>query len=173
MLGLPLETEEDLEETVNLIKKILKMKYRLKFSFTFSFFVPKPHTPFQWYAFLDLKELKKRENLIKKRLGHIKNLKIESPKEALFQVLIIRGDQRLKEFLISRAQGESFKKAIKKIPNISELLAPENSLDTVFPWDKIDIGVKKEYLWKEWQRALELKLTSFCKPKKCKLCGAC
>jgi len=173
MLGLPLETKEDLEETVNLIKKILKMKYRLKFSFTFSFFVPKPHTPFQWYAFLDLKELKEKENLIKKRLGYVKNLKIESPKEALLQVLIVRGDQRLKEFLISRAQGESFKKAMKKIPNILELLAPKDSLDTVFPWDKIDIGVKKEYLWKEWQKALELKLTPFCKPNKCKLCGAC
>lgn len=173
MLGLPLEIEEDLEEMVNFIKKLLKMKYKLKFSFTFSFFVPKPHTPFQWAAFPDLYILKEKEKFIKKKLGYIKNLKIESPKEAFVQALIARGDERLKEFFILMAKGENFKKAIKVIPNILEILSPKNSADTNFPWDKIDVGVKKEFLWREWQKALELKLTSFCDPKKCKLCGAC
>ncbi len=173
MLGLPLENFEDLKETVWFIKKLLGRKYKLNFSFTFSFFVPKPHTPFQWANFLDLKELKERESFIKRELYYIKNLKIESPKSAFIQVLIARGDKRLKEFLNLLAKGESLKRALKSIPNIEDALSPKNSLETVFPWDKIDIGVKKEYLWREWQRALKLEFTSSCNIKKCKLCGAC
>lgn len=173
MLGLPLEEEKDLEETVEFIKEVLKRKYNLNFSFTFSFFVPKPHTPFQWAEFLDLKVLKNRERFIKKGLGVIKNLKIESPKEAFIQALIARGDRHLKDFLFLMAKGESLKKALKTVSNISKILSLENSADTVFPWDKIDIGVKKEYLWKEWQKALNFRTSSFCKLEKCKACGAC
>ncbi|MDF2952967.1 MAG: Radical SAM superfamily enzyme YgiQ [Thermodesulfobacterium sp.] len=173
MVGLPLEDLNDLEETVKFVKRLLKKKFKLTFSFTFSFFVPKPHTPFQWQSFLDLKKLKEKESFIKKRLGYVKNLKVESPKEAFIQALIARGDQRIKEFLILMAGRKGFKSALKTIPSISEILAPEKSLDIVFPWDKIDTGVKKEFLWEEWQRALKLKLTPFCKPEKCKLCGAC
>jgi len=173
MMGLPLEDIEDVEETVKLVEVLLKKKYKLNFSFTFSFFVPKPHTPFQWHKFPDIKELKEKERFIKKRLGFVKNLKVESPKTALIQALIARGGKSLKEFLLLMAKGESLNRAMKKIDNLSEILAPKNSLEVSFPWDKIDVGIKKEYLWKEWQRALDLKLTNFCKPDKCKLCGAC
>ncbi len=173
MLGLPLEEKEDLEETVNFVEKLLKKKYRLNFSFTFSFFVPKPHTPFQWHKFSDLKTLKEKEKFIKRKLGFVKNLKVESPRYALIQALIARGDRSLKDFLISMAKGESFKKAMKSISDVSQILVPEQSLYKYFPWDKIDTGVKREYLWNEWQRALNLKLSNFCKPAKCKLCGAC
>lgn len=173
MLGLPLEDLNDLEETVNFVERILKKRFKLNFSFSFSFFVPKPHTPFQWQNFLDLRELKNRGNFIKKRLGHIKNLRIDSPKEALIQALISRGDQRLREFLILMAEEKSLKSALKVVPNVSEILSPKNSIDTYFPWDKIETGIKKEFLWKEWQRALRLEPTPFCKVGKCKLCGAC
>ena len=173
MLGLPLENLEDLKETVEFIKKLLEKKYKLNFSFTFSFFVPKPHTPFQWANFLDLRELRERERFIKRELYYVKNLKIESPKSAFIQALIARGGRDLKEFLILLSQGEALKRALKSIPNVSKILSPKNSLETVFPWDKIDIGVKKDYLWREWQRALNLEFTPFCNTKKCKLCGAC
>lgn len=116
--------------------------------------------------FLNLTELKK-ERFIKK------NLKIESPKSAFIQALIARGGRNLRAFLNLLAKGESLKRALKSIPNIEDALSPKNSLETVFPWDKIDIGVKKEYLWREWQRALKLEFTSSCNIKKCKLCGAC
>ncbi|PMP96935.1 MAG: hypothetical protein C0169_04155, partial [Thermodesulfobacterium geofontis] len=173
MLGLPLEEEKDLEEIAKFIKNLLKQKYNLNFSFTFSFFVPKPHTPFQWANFPELKILKEKEKFVKKNSGFIRNLKIESPREAFVQAVIARGDKSLKEFLILMAKGESLKKALKSIPNISEILAPEDSLYNAFPWDKIDIGVKKEYLWREWQKALNLKTSTFCRPEECKLCGAC
>ncbi len=173
MLGLPMETEEDLEETVKFIKKILKKKFFLNFSFSFSFFVPKPHTPFQWHKFLDIKILKEREVFIRKRLYFIKNLKIDPPKEALLQTIIARGNRNLKEFLIAMAKGEKLNRAIKKIVDINEILHPKEDLKYKFTWDKIDTGVKKEYLWKEWQKALQFKVTSFCQPEKCKRCGAC
>ena len=173
MLGLPTETRKDLEDTVNFIKKILKMKYRLNFSFTFSFFVPKPHTPFQWHSFPDLKEMEEKKNFIRKQLYYIRDLKIDTPKEALLQTLIIRGNRRLKDFLISQADGENLKKAMKKIPDIQSILKPEPSPQTSFPWDKIDTGLKKSYLWEEWKKAIEGKLTPFCKVGICKRCGVC
>jgi radical SAM superfamily enzyme YgiQ (UPF0313 family) len=173
MLGLPLENLEDLKEIVEFIKKLLEKKYKLIFSFTFSFFIPKPHTPFQWAKFLDLKELKERERFIKRELYYIKNLKVESPKSAFIQALIARGGRDLKEFIFLLSKGVSLKEALKSIPNIEDILSPKDSLETVFPWDKIDIGVKKEYLWREWQRALRLEFTPFCNIKKCKICGAC
>ncbi|QER41983.1 radical SAM protein [Thermodesulfobacterium sp. TA1] len=173
MLGLPFETQEDLEETTKFIKKLLAQGFHLNFSFTFSFFVPKPHTPFQWTEFLGLKVLKEKERWIKKELRQVKNLKVEPPEEALLQTLIARGNKDLKDFLLSLAEGKNLKKALKILPKVSEFLRPEGSLKISFPWDKIDLGVKKEYLWREWQRAKELKLTGFCKPETCKLCGAC
>ncbi len=173
MLGLPFETEKDLEETVKLIEKILKAKMELNFSFSFSFFVPKPHTPFQWHPFLDLNKLKEKERFVKKKLGYVKSLKIESPQSAFFQAIITRGDKRLKEFLILKAKGWGFKKCLKVIPNLNEILSPPNSLNVFFPWDKIDIGVKKEFLWKEWLKAGKEELTPFCKLGKCHLCGVC
>jgi radical SAM superfamily enzyme YgiQ (UPF0313 family) len=173
MLGLPLENLEDLKEIVEFIKKLLEKKYKLIFSFTFSFFIPKPHTPFQWAKFLDLKELKERERFIKRELYYIKNLKIESPKSAFIQALIARGGKDLKEFIFLLSKGVSLKEALKSIPKIEDILSPKDSLETVFPWDKIDIGVKKEYLWREWKKALRLEFTTFCNTKKCKICGAC
>lgn len=173
MLGLPFETQEDLEETVKFIKKLLAQKYNLNLSFTFSFFVPKPHTPFQWAKFSDLKNLKEKEKWVKKELGYVKNLKVEPPEEALLQTLIARGSKELKDFLISLAQGQNLKRIIKSMPKVLKSLCPQDSLETEFPWDKIDLGVNKEFLWNEWQKAKNLKLTGFCHPEKCKLCGAC
>jgi len=79
----------------------------------------------------------------------------------------------LKEFIFLLSKGVSLKEALKSIPKIEDILFPKDSLETVFPWDKIDIGVKKEYLWREWKRALRLEFTAFCNTKKCKICGAC
>lgn len=173
MLGLPFETEEDLEETIKLVKKILNKKFKLNFSFSFSFFVPKPHTPFQWYPFLNFNELKQKERFIKKKLSYVKNIKIENPQSAYFQAIIARGDKRLKEFLILKAKGESFKRCLKFIPSLNEILVPQNSLDNFFPWDKIDTGIKKEFLWKEWLKAKAEQLTPFCNLGRCHLCGVC
>jgi len=173
MLGLPFETIEDLEHTVKFIKKLIKQKFKLIFSFSFSFFVPKPHTPFQWHTFLDLKELKYKETFIRKSLSSVKNIKIDPPKGALLQTIISRGDKSIGKFLIALATGISLKKALKSISNLNLILAPGKNLDIYFPWDKIDIGVKKKYLWEEWKKACELKTTSFCNPKICKKCGAC
>ena len=91
----------------------------------------------------------------------------------MLQTLIIRGNRRLKDFLISLADGENLKKAMKKIPDIQSILKPEPSPQTSFPWDKIDTGLKKSYLWEEWKKAIEGKLTPFCKVGICKRCGVC
>lgn len=173
MLGLPTEKEEDLWETYFFIKKLLSYKFRLQFSFSFSFFVPKPHTPFQWASFPELKLLKKKERFLKKLFSSFKGVKIDSPKEAFLQAILARGDRSLKFFLLSLAEGKSLKQALRENSYISHFLSPSENFEQVFPWDKIKTGVKKEYLWKEWIRAKKLETSSFCQPENCKLCSAC
>ena len=173
MLGLPGENEKDVKETIEFIKKILKKKFRLNFQFSFSFFVPKPHTPFQWAEFKEESYLKKMEKAIKKELGFVKNVKTDSYRYALMQVLIGRGNEFTGDFLLHLAQKGSLKRGLKLIKNLNEILQPEEKIDTTFSWEKVDTGVRKEYLWKEWQKSKKAEVTGFCKPGICKVCGAC
>jgi len=173
MLGLPGETEEDVKETVEFIRRVLKKKFGLYFQFSFSFFVPKPHTPFQWAEFKEENYLKKIGKKIKKELGFLKHVKINSYKNALLQVLIGRGNEKTGDFILYLAEGGSIKKGLKLLGDITEFLKPEENKEIDFPWDKIDTGVKKEYLWMEWEKSKQGKITKFCKPGICKSCGAC
>jgi len=173
MLGLPFESEEDLLETANFIKELLKKGYPFKFTFSFSFFVPKPHTPFQWAPFLGVKELERRRELLLKALSGVKGLKFESSKEALLQALLARGDEKLKSFLETLSQGKSLKRALNEVKDMEKYLAPPQERDFSFPWDFIDTGVSKEFLFLEWERARAQKETPSCRPSLCQACSAC
>jgi len=173
ILGLPTEEKKDLDATINFVKFLLNSKIGLKFLFSFSFLVPKPHTPFQWSSFLDVKILEERKKYILKNLK-LKDIKIENPRDALLQTLIIRGDESTSELLITLAKGGKLKRVLKelKLP-WDKYLSPEEDLSFEFPWDFIDTWVSKEFLWKEWQMAKSLKLGIRCKPFECKACSAC
>lgn len=172
MFGLPTETEADLFESIKFIKELKKKKMPFKFVFNFAPFVPKPHTPFQWADF-DLYQLKEKKNLIIKELASLPEVKIESLKEALLQAILARGDENLKDFLLALAQGEPLNRAKGKIENLKFILQPPKEINCVFPWEKIEVNITKEFLYKEWIRANYGKGTPFCQPKKCKACGAC
>lgn len=173
MLGLPTEEEKDLEETIKLIKKILKRGLNLHYTFSFSFFVPKPWTPFQWYEFQDVQILEKKRNFVLRGLSGIRGVKVESPKEAFIQTVIGRGSRNVLEFIKSMARGETFKKALHKISDLKETIAPTQDINHTFPWDKIEAGIKKKFLWIEYKKALREKTTNPCDPNRCRKCGAC
>lgn len=173
MLGLPEEDEKELEETVDFIKRVVDRKLNLNYVFSFSFFVPKPWTPFQWCKFLDIKVLEKKKEFILKKLSKIKTVKFDSSKEALIQAVIARGSRNTIKFIKSLARGKSLKEAISQIEDLERILSPKQDINYTFPWDKFDIGVSKRFLWREYKKALAGQTTDPCKVSYCKKCGAC
>lgn len=173
MLGLPWEEDEDIKETAHFIKRLLQKRWPFSFTFSFSFFVPKPHTPFQWAEFNGITKLERKRNLLLKEASGVKGIKCESPKEALLQALLARGSANLKEFLLKMAEGVPLGQALKTVKDLERYLSPPQNRDQSFPWDILGTGVSKDFLWREWERAQAQKTTSFCKTETCRACSAC
>ena len=140
-----------------------------------SSFVPKPFTPFQWAPFLEVAELKKRLKLVAREFHGIKAMRVHTdlPKWAYVQALLARGDRRVADILLA-AQQRGWNRAFRESPiNPDFFTLRERRPDELFPWDFIDHGLKKEYLWEEYQRALAGKETPPCRPEICSRCGVC
>jgi radical SAM superfamily enzyme YgiQ (UPF0313 family) len=183
MVGLPTETLADIEEIPRLVRylehcviKDSHGKRRLGLiTLSLSSFVPKPFTPFQWTPFLDVAELKKRLKLVTREFHGVKEVRVHTdlPKWAYVQALLARGDRRVGDILLA-AHHHGWNRAFRESPvNPDFFTLRERHPEELFPWDFIDHGLKKDYLWEEYQRALEEKETSPCLPKICKRCGIC
>jgi radical SAM family uncharacterized protein len=186
MIGLPTETDEDIYETVDLIKKIIKLNKRSKIHLSFSIFVPKPHTSFQWEKFEDREIIERRESILRKGLKS-KNISIDfhdynmSYLEAIFS----RGDRRLSDILnLAWKMGSRFEswteffkidiwERIFNDLNIDpQWYIEEKSLDEPLPWDHISCGVSKSYLIKEREKAYKGEETPPCEwGISCDFCG--
>jgi len=173
MLGLPFEEKEDIEETARFIQKLQNLKLKLKLVCSVSFFSPKPHTPFQWMPLYGLKELKKRGQFLKKLLKNPPWIKMDSPREAYLQALLARSTENAADVLASYTSDKMSLTNLLKDLEKTSILNPEEKEDFIFPWDFIKTGVKKTYLFEEWEKAKSGQLTPFCIPGKCKRCGAC
>ena len=166
MIGLPFETEEDIKETNNLIEQI-RQHFTGKIELTFSIFVPKPHTPFQYEPFIEKEELNKRLRSLKIPEGvkvHIGNYK-----GALIQTIFSRGGEELGfAMLESLLTG----KDILKIFDYKNLLFDERTVKSL-PFNRIDSGVNQNFLLRELEKAQKGILTPYCNPEICKACGIC
>jgi hypothetical protein len=137
--------------------------------------VPKPFTPFQWTPFLAVAELKKRLKLVAREFHGVKTMRVHTdlPKWAYVQALLARGDRRVADILLA-AHEHGWSRAFKENPiNPDFFTLRERRPGELFPWDFIDHGIAKEYLWEECQRALEGKETPPCQPEVCTRCGVC
>lgn len=157
MIGLPTETYNDIEGIINLVKKIRDTLAKGEIVLTISTFVPKPFTPFQWHPMESPDRVKQRLSMIKKTLIPIKGIKVfhDLPKYAYMQGIFSMGDRRLSNALEEMLKIEDWQKAV-----INSKLDPDfyifrkRDFNEPLPWDFIDSGVKKEALWREYQRAL-------------------
>ena len=125
--------------------------------------------------FLDVAELKKRLKLVTREFHGVKEVRVHTdlPKWAYVQALLARGDRRVGDILLAAHQN-GWNRAFRESPvNPDFFTLRERHPDELFPWDFIDHGLKKDYLWEEYQRALEEKETPPCLPKICKRCGIC
>ncbi|MCG6981338.1 MAG: radical SAM protein [Deltaproteobacteria bacterium] len=185
MIGLPTETEEDVAAIITLVKKIKHEQLTIArgqkrlgtITLSVSSFVPKPFTPFQWVPFCDLSVLKQRIKKLKGGLGRVANVKVHAdvPRWAYLQALLARGDRKLASLLETVFQKDgNWTQAIKAVNvNPEFYVYRERDRDELFPWDFIDHGVSKDYLWKEYQAALAGESTQPCDPDNCVACGVC
>ncbi len=158
MIGLPTETMEDIEETVNLAKRIKNKFKNFEISFGFSTFVPKANTPFQWFGRDNEKSLEEKTKFLRKELHKLGiQASISSAKWDYYQALLSRGDSTLTDYLIEAyKQGGklgSFKKAAKELNINTDYFATENyPFDKNLPWDYIDIRPGKTFLIEECKK---------------------
>lgn len=193
MLGLPTETDSDLEGIVSIIRKAESIgrqvwKGRLKINVTLSPFVPKPHTPFQWAAQVEPDEMMRRANLVRDQLRSKRiDIKVSDARSSQFEAAIARGDRRVGEAienawrLGARFDGwrEQFRFDLWEQAfadtgiGMSHYANRERDLDEVLPWDHIDVGLGTAFLKKEWRLATEETTTPDCTRGDCAGCRAC
>lgn len=186
MIGLPTEELSDLEAIVDLTKgikhhvlKVSRGRKRLgMITLSIHSFVPKPFTPFQWVAFAGVQELKKRARWIQKALQKVPNVRVhfDLPKWSYIQALLARGDRRTGMLLEKVAVDKySWSQVLRAVPfNPDFWVMRERSSDELFPWEIIDHGVRRSYLWDEYRRALAEKPSPPCPVDgTCQRCGVC
>jgi radical SAM family uncharacterized protein/radical SAM-linked protein len=192
MIGLPTETQEDLEALVELVKKLRKIKgpkgRRGKINVSVATFIPKAHTPFQWADQLSLAESKSKINWLhhQLRLPGIQ-FKWQNPEVSWLEGLWARGDRRLSRLLIAAYyKGCKFDGWSDQFNYPAwEAAMAETGVDPDFftvrqrdvneplPWDHIDNRTDKTFLNQEWENALASKFTADCRLEDCNQCGVC
>ncbi len=183
MVGLPTETLEDVRAIPRLVKylrhrAVKALKGRPPFrqiTLSLSSFVPKPWTPFQWAPMLPVAELKRRLRLVRQELAGVKEVRVHTdlPKWAYLQALLARGDRRVGEMLLA-AHRVGWARALAESPvNPDFFVYRQRGPAEVFPWDLLDHGIAKSYLWEEYQLALAEKESPPCRPEICRRCGVC
>jgi len=191
MIGLPTETWDDIEGIINMVKKVEMIGKRIvgkKFSLSISVnaFIPKSHTPFQWVGQEKEDILKEKYNYIAKKIRS-KNISYSYPdtKLSLLEAIFARGDRRLAKVLEEAyrmgCKFDSWREyfnfnhwetAFQKCQiDMSFYAHRERKKEEMMPWDLIDCGTKKDFLWLEWQRALQGVTIDDCRSSGCHNCG--
>ena len=200
MLGLPLETDEDIAGIGALCNEIAKVYYetvpkekrngRVQITASTSFFIPKPFTPFQWAPMNSQADF--REKAYKTRQGIISQLNQKSIKYnwhdtdvSVLEGVFARGDRHIAKVILDAYKSGCVFDAWNEYFHYDKWLEAfdknglsiefynerERSTDEILPWDFIDIGVTKAFLKREWERAQKGEVTPNCK-EKCQGCGA-
>ncbi|MGB9082699.1 MAG: radical SAM protein [Desulfuromonadaceae bacterium] len=164
IIGLPGETDADLDELVRLVETIRerviargRANKRLgEITLSVNPFIPKPFTPFQWCGMEPLPSLERKVKLLEGRLKRLSNvkLKVESLRESYLQALLSRGDRRLSAMLIAMAEGANLKKAAKSCGiDTDRYVGRTIAEEEIMPWSIIGTA-DQAMLRSEHDRAL-------------------
>jgi radical SAM family uncharacterized protein/radical SAM-linked protein len=191
MIGLPTESDQDLDELVELVRELVKIgrhhrggKAQVKVSV--GCFVPKPSTPFQWQPFVPVAELHRRLQHLRTGIKKIRGARVtwSDPELSAHEALLARGD-RSWSHTISRAyqlgaafdgwsdlrNPDAWRRAMEEAEIDLELQLAARSTAATLPWDIIHAGVNKSFLRAERRRALKGEVTRDCKWGHCYHCG--
>lgn len=199
MLGLPTETKEDVKGIALLCNEIAKEYYsipkekrngRVQITASTSFFVPKPFTPFQWAAMDSKESYQEKQQFLKDTIREQLNSKSirynwHDAKTSVLEGVFARGDRKLSKVLVNAYQKgcifdawteyfdpEKWEEAFKE-ENISiEFYTQrERKKEELLPWDFIDVGVTRTFLWNQYELSKKEQVTLNCR-KHCSGCGA-
>lgn len=183
MLGLPSETLGDLEEMIDLARKVrdgLSSKGKKKVTLGVTPFVPKPFTPFQWEPMARATDLEEKMDYLKKTIRKEKGLELnfESPRWSIIQGLLSRGDRRIGKVLVEAyRQGGGYQNWLKELKKqgleLEFYLYRERNKEEIFPWDSLESQLDRSYLWQEREKSRTETFTIPCPLEGCQRCGVC
>ncbi len=198
MLGLPTETREDMEAIAVLADKVARRYYEIpkdqrngkcQITASSSFFIPKPFTPYQWARMYSNEEYIARAAIVKHAFQdqlNRKSLKYNwhDAEVTVLEGILARGDRRVGRAVLEAYRSgciydawtenfhyEKWLEAFEKTGiDLAFYNERERGEDEIFPWDFIDIGVTKQFLRREWERAMRGEVTPNCR-QQCSGCG--
>jgi radical SAM family uncharacterized protein len=203
MCGLPTETDEDVLQIAAMAKEVIRAgreasgRKDIRCTVSIGGFVPKPHTPFQWAAQCDPDTVDERLRKLRAEVNSDRNLgrnigmRYHDGKPSLIEGLLSRGDRRVGRVIerVWRDGGrfdgwsEHFSydrwvnAAAQELEPLGVSLAwfttRERTEEEVLPWDHLDSGLDKEWLWEDWQDALDERELEDCRWTPCFDCGVC
>ena len=190
MIGLPTETQEDVEGIVELSRKIAALGRRKRsgnqINVSISSFVPKPHTPFQWASQSSPEEIRVKQSFLMSSLrGKGIRLKWHNPAMSLLEGVFSRGSRQLSAVLIKAHElGAGFDGWTEHFdPDLWDRAFQECGIDKYrylqarptsekLPWQHINCGVSADFFVQEYQKALSGETTPDCRTS-CQGCGLC
>jgi len=190
MFGFPTETVKDAEAIAILSNKALDIGRRYhrrpKIDISVNVFIPKSFTPFQWIKMMDKEDYElKREEIFQRRARGVKIAMIRY-REAIMEGVLSRGNRLLAPVIEKVYKMGSYLEGWTEnyfIDRWIEAMESENldyiklmgemDKDEILPWDHLDAGVSKRYLWNEYQKSLNQEVTDECLFGKCSMCDVC
>lgn len=203
MCGLPTETDEDVLAIAALATRVIETGRKasgtrdIRCTVSIGGFVPKPHTPFQWAAQCDAETIDHRLMLLKDTIRQDRNygkaigLRYHDGKPGIVEGLLSRGDRRVGR-VIERVWREGGKfdgwseyfdyerwttAANEELAafgiDLDWFTTREREYEEVLPWDHLDAGLDRDWLWEDWQDALDEVEVEDCRWTPCFDCGVC
>ncbi|GAB6903709.1 TIGR03960 family B12-binding radical SAM protein [Kineosporia succinea] len=203
MCGLPTETDEDVLQIAELAKRVIQTGREvsgtkdIRCTVSIGGFVPKPHTPFQWVGqtepdVIDARLAKLREAIRSdKRYGRAIGFRYHDGKPGQVEGLLSRGDRRVgrvikavwedggrfdgwsEHFSYDRWMASAEKALAGSEVDVAWYTTRERGRNEVLPWDHLDSGLDKDWLWEDWQDALDEDEVEDCRWTPCFDCGVC
>ena len=193
VIGLPFETYDDLSEIPLLIEKVNSacrengLKYP-QITCSISVFVPKPHTPFQWARQNTISEIDEKIKYLRNLKDKIKNVRFNfhNPKMSQLEAFFSRGDENCSKFIYEMYKNGAYleswdenldfnmySKVSKDLGiDIEKEASREFQKEEKLPWENINYGVDKSWLWGEYEKAKNAISTIPCEVR-CNDCGVC
>ncbi len=203
MCGLPTETDEDVLQIAELAKRVIQVGREvsgsrdIRCTVSIGGFVPKPHTPFQWASQLDHEttdaRLAKLRDAIRadRRYAKAIGFRYHDGKPGIVEGLLSRGDRRVgavirkvwadggrfdgwnEHFSFDRWMRCADEALAGEPVDVAWYTTRERGVDEVLPWDHLDSGLDKDWLWEDWQDALSEVEVEDCRWTPCFDCGVC
>ncbi|MCE0486690.1 TIGR03960 family B12-binding radical SAM protein [Ornithinimicrobium sediminis] len=203
MCGLPTETDEDVLQIAEVAKRVIDTgrevsgRRDIRCTVSIGGFVPKPHTPFQWAAQLGAEETDARLARLRealradRRYGSAIGFRYHDGQPGIVEGLLSRGDRRLgavieqvwrdggrfdgwsEHFSYQRWMSAAERVLAGTPVDVAWFTTRERGESEVLPWDHLDSGLDKEWLWDDWQDALDGREVEDCRWTPCFDCGVC